>query len=92
LIGAAREPGYWWQGWPTFGEAQGRTDLRCAFLSAEVGSIYYMDPNKKVVMGERIEIVPNNITLVISMHDQIYGVRKGKVEKVFKVTGHGRGI
>ena len=92
LIGAAKEPDYWWQGWPTFGEAQGRPDLRCAFLSAEVGSIYYMDPNKKLEMGERIEIVPNNITLVIAMHEQIYGVRKGKAEKVFKVTGHGRGI
>jgi len=92
LIGEAKKPDYWWQGWPTFGEVQGRPDLRCGLLSAEVGSIYYMDPNKKLEMGERLEIVPNNITLVIAMHHEVYGVRKGKVEKVFKVTGHGRGI
>lgn len=92
LIGAAKEPGYWWNGWPTFGEVQDRPDLRCGFLSAEVGSIYYMDPTKKLQVGERLEIVPNNITLVIAMHDPIYGVRKGEVERTFSVTGHGRGI
>ncbi len=92
MVGAAKEPDYWWNGWPTFGEAQGRLDLRCGFLSAEVGSIYYMDPYRKLEVGERIEIVPNNITLVIAMHDQIYGVRRGRVERTFAVTGHGRGI
>jgi D-serine deaminase-like pyridoxal phosphate-dependent protein len=92
LIGASRESDYWWEGWPTFGSVQGRPDLRCGFLSAEVGSIYYMDRNEKLELGERIEIVPNNVTLVISLHDQIYGVRQGKVEKVIAVTGHDRGI
>lgn len=48
-----------------------------------------MAPNKKLSLGERLEIVPNNATLVISMHDQLYGVRNGVVERVFPITGRG---
>ena len=42
-------------------------------------------------MGERLEIVPNNATLVINIHDRIYGVRNGAVEEIIPVTGRGRG-
>ena len=34
---------------------------------------------------------PNNATLVISMHDQLYGVRNGVLERMIPVTGRGRG-
>ncbi len=90
LIGAVQEPDYFWNGLPSFGSVQGRTDLRAGFLCAETGMIYYMGPNRKLTLGERLEIVPNNATLVISMHDRLYGVRNGTVEKVFTVNGRGR--
>jgi D-serine deaminase-like pyridoxal phosphate-dependent protein len=48
-----------------------------------------VNSTKKVSIGDRLEIVPNNATLVINMQPEIYGVRKGAVERVFRVAGSG---
>ncbi len=91
LIAYRDTPGFFWNGRPSFGSVQGRPDLWFGRLSAETSCLYYMDPGKKLSFGERLEIVPNNATLVVNIHDQIYGVRNGAVEKVIPVTGRGRG-
>jgi len=84
-------PDFWWQGRLSYGSVQGRPDLWFGRLSAETAVIYYMTPGEKLKLGERLEIVPNNATLVINIHDQVYGVRNGAVEEVIPVTGRGRG-
>ena len=84
-------PDFWWQDRLSYGSVQGRPDLWFGRLSAETGGIYYMKPGKKLTLGERLEIVPNNATLVINIHDRIYGVRNGAVEEEIPVTGRGRG-
>ena len=91
IIGAVKEPDFFWNGLPSFGSIQGRPDLRAGLLGAETGYIYYTDENKKLSLGERLEIVPNNATLVINIHDQLYGVRNDVVETVIPVTGRGKG-
>ena len=91
LIAYRDTPDFFWNGMPSFGSVQGRPDLWLGRMSAETSLLYYRDPKKKLSLGERLEIVPNNATLVINIHDQIYGVRDGKVEKVIPVTGRGRG-
>ncbi len=84
-------PDFWWQDRLSYGSVQGCSDLWFGRLSAETGGIYYMKPGKKLTLGERLEIVPNNATLVINIHDRIYGVRNGAVEEEIPVTGRGRG-
>ncbi len=84
-------PDFWWQGKLSYGSVQGRPDLWFGRISAETGGIYYMAPGKKLGLGERLEIVPNNATLVVNIHDRIYGVRNGAVEEEIPVTGRGRG-
>ena len=91
IIGRRETPGFFWEGKPSFGSIQGRPDLWLGRLGAETGLVYYKDPEKKLSLGERLEIVPNNATLVINIHDQIYGVRNGVVERVIPVTGRGKG-
>ena len=91
LIAHRDTPGFFWDGKPSFGSVQERPDLWLGRLSAETSCLYYMDSDKKLSLGERLEIVPNNATLVVNIHDQIYGVRNGAVEKVIPVTGRGRG-
>jgi len=91
LIGHRETPGFFWKGKPSFGSIQGRPDLWLGSLSAETGHVFYREPGKKLSLGECLEIVPNNATLVINIHDQIYGVRNGVVERVISVTGRGRG-
>jgi D-serine deaminase-like pyridoxal phosphate-dependent protein len=60
-------------------------------MSAEIGFLFYKEPGQKLKLGQRVEIVPNNATLTINIHDQIYGVRNGAVEETIPVTGRGRG-
>lgn len=90
-IGHREDPDFFWKDMPSYGSIQGRPDLWLGSLSGESSTVFYRDPTKKLTLGERLEIVPNNATLVINLHDQIYGVRNGVVEKVFPVTGRGRG-
>ncbi|MFQ5996608.1 MAG: alanine racemase [Dehalococcoidales bacterium] len=92
LIDYRNAPDFFWNGRPSYGSVQGRPDLWFGRISAETSVLYYTDPTKKKLgFGERLEIVPNNATLVINIHEQIYGVRNGMVEKVIPVTGRGRG-
>jgi len=91
LIARRDAPEFFWNGMPSFGSVQGRPDLWLGRLSAETSVLYYTNPKKKLRFGERLEIVPNNSTLVINIHNQIYGVRNGVVEQVIPVTGRGRG-
>ena len=92
LIGRRDTPGFFWNGMPSYGPIQGRPDLWLGRLGAESAWLYYTDPNaKKLALGERLEIVPNNATLVVNIHDEMYGVRDGVIEKTIPVTGRGRG-
>ena len=73
-------------GMPRYGLVKGRPDLWLGRLSAEVGIILLTDPKASVCIGDRLEIIPNNATVVISMHDEIYGVRKGAIERVIQIS------
>ncbi len=84
-------PGFFRQGKPSFGAVQGRDDLWPGRISAETACVQYTEPDiapgKRLRIGDRLEIVPNNATLAISMQEKIYGVRHGMVERSFTVAG-----
>jgi len=84
LIGYRNQPDFFWNGKPSYGTVRGRPDLWFGALHAEVGRLFYKDERKKLRLGERLEIIPNNTTLVIHMHRKLYWVRNGRVEK--KIT------
>ena len=92
VIERSDTPGFFWNGRPNFGYVQGRSDLRFVRVAAETSWVYYMEgANKDLKIGDRLEIVPNGINLVINIHDKLYGVRNGKIERVIRITGRGRG-
>ncbi len=91
LISRRDTPNFFWEGKPSFGSVEGRPGLWLGRLAAETSCVYYKDPNESLSLGERLEIVPNNATLVINIHSSLYGVRKGEVERVIPVTGRGMG-
>ena len=84
-------PGYLWNNKPSYGLIKGRPDLWLGSLSGEVSAVFYRDSAKRVSLGERLEIIPNNPYPVINAQDKLYGVRKGKIENVISVTGRGKG-
>ena len=91
LIQHRDTPGFFWQGKPSFGSVQGREDLWPGRISAETACVQYMEreiaPEKRLRIGDRLEIIPNNATLSISTQEKIYGVRHGMVERIFVVAG-----
>ena len=84
-------PDYLWDNKPSYGLIKGRPDLWLGSLSGEVSNVFYRDPLKRLSLGDRLEIIPNNPYPVINAQDKLYGVRKGKIEKVISVTGRGKG-
>jgi len=92
MIESQSAPGFFWKGMPSYGSVQGRQDLWFGRISAETGLIYYReDARRNLKLGDRLEIVPNSVNLVINMHDLIYGVRGGVIERIIPVTGRGKG-
>ena len=91
IIGHRKDPDFFWKGKPSFGSIQDRPDLWLGRLSAETACVYYKDLKKKLQLGERLEIVPNNATLLINIHEKIYGVRNNIVERIITITGRGQG-
>ena len=84
-------PGYLWNNKPSYGLVKGRPDLWLGALSGEVSAVFYRDPAKRVSLGDRLEIIPNNPYPIINAQDKLYGVRRGEIEKVISVTGRGKG-
>lgn len=93
LIQYRDNPDFFWQGKPSYGSVQGRPDLWLGRISAETACLTYMKQEihagKRLRIGDRLEIIPNNATLVINMQEKIYGVRHGMVERVLAVGGKG---
>ncbi len=84
LIAKRDIPGFFWEDMPSYGSVQGRPGLWLGRLNAESSCVHYRDPEERLSLGERLEIVPNNATLVIRMHERLYGVRGGHVERVIE--------
>jgi D-serine deaminase-like pyridoxal phosphate-dependent protein len=78
------EPGYLFDGKPCFGQIVGRPDLWLGRLTIVNGVVFFTDPDKKVELGERLEIITTHHAILTGVHRRIYGVRKGKVEKMLK--------
>jgi len=91
LIAKRDTPGFFWEGMPSYGSVRGRPGLWLGRLHAESSCIHYKDPQERLELGERLEIVPNNATLVINLHSKLHGVRNGEVERIVQVTGRGAG-
>ena len=92
MIGHRDKPNFLWDGKPSYGIIKGRDDLWFGRVTAEAGIIYYKESAKKnIKIGDRIRIIPNNATVVINIHDKLYGVRGDIVERIMAVSGRGRG-
>jgi D-serine deaminase-like pyridoxal phosphate-dependent protein len=47
-------------------------------------------PDKRPEIGERVTVIPNHVCTTTNMHDEVYGVRQGKVEVVWPVLARGK--
>ncbi len=56
-------------------------------LSEEHGII---ESEEEFEIGEKVRIIPNHACVVVNMFDEMVGIRKGEVEKVFEISGRGK--
>ncbi|MBX6320213.1 MAG: alanine racemase [Rhodospirillaceae bacterium] len=61
-----------------------------ASLSEEHGHLDVSACNARPGIGERVSIIPNHACAVSNLHDRVYGVRDGRVERVFAVAARGK--
>jgi len=59
-------------------------------MSEEHGHLDVSRSNARPRIGERVTIVPNHACAVSNLHDRVYGVSGGRVERVFAVAARGR--
>jgi D-serine deaminase-like pyridoxal phosphate-dependent protein len=65
------------------------TTSRLARLSEEHG-VVAVAPGDSFQVGQRVRVLPNHACVVSNLHDQVLGVRKGRVEAMFRVAARGR--
>lgn len=59
-------------------------------FSEEHGHINLSRSDRTYTVGERLMVIPNHVCSTVNMHDEIYGVRGGKVETVWQVAARGK--
>jgi D-serine deaminase-like pyridoxal phosphate-dependent protein len=58
-------------------------------LSEEHGTVNLSGCAKKPEVGEIVSVIPNHTCVVTNLHDELIGVRKGRVEVVWTVAARG---
>lgn len=58
-------------------------------LSEEHGVVDLSQSSRKPEVGEIVTIIPNHTCVVANLHDRLVGVRRGRVESVWRVAARG---
>ena len=59
-------------------------------MNEEHGYVDLGDSAGSFRVGDRVTVIPNHVCVAVNLHEQIYGVRGGEVEQVWKVEGRGK--
>ena len=74
---------------PSYGSVVRRPGIGVSRLTEEIGILTLSDPDGSVSVGERLEILPNHASLAVNLHDTVYGIRNGEVEREIPVLCRG---
>lgn len=89
LVFMAARAGGWGTWQPTFGSVKGHSAIKITRLTEEIGILTLDGSNADFNIGDRLEIVPNHVSLAINLHNKIYGVRNGTIEHEIPVLCRG---
>lgn len=74
-----------------FGCLWERPDVVVKAMSEEHGLLDLSRTAWRPSVGDRVQVVPNHVCIVVHLADIVYGVRGGAVESSWPVTARGRG-
>jgi len=75
---------------PGFGLLKGTDDIRLNKLYDEHGLINNKELNKKLQIGDKVEIIPNHVCPTCNLYDKIYIVDKGRVVDELPILCRGK--
>jgi D-serine deaminase-like pyridoxal phosphate-dependent protein len=59
-------------------------------MNEEHGYVNLAGVDRKFSIGDRVHVIPNHVCVAMNLHEQVYGVRNGRVDEVWKVEGRGK--
>jgi len=65
-------------------------EIKIYGMSVEHGHIDVSESQHKFQVGEKLSIIPVHQGMTSNLHDELVGVRNGKVELVWKIAGRGK--
>jgi D-serine deaminase-like pyridoxal phosphate-dependent protein len=71
-------------------EVQNCPGIHLTELSAEHGYLELKDPNNPLMTGDRVNLIVGYGDWTVFLHNQLVGVRKGRVEIVWDILGRGK--
>jgi D-serine deaminase-like pyridoxal phosphate-dependent protein len=64
--------------------------IKSVGLSAEHATIKLLEPNTSIQVGDKLEFIVGYTDTTTMLHDELYGIRNGKVEAVWPILGRGK--
>ena len=74
----------------SFGRVAESPESVFARMNEEHGFIELRNPPRRFSVGDRVHIIPNHICVAMNLHEQVYGVRNGAVEQIWRVEARGK--
>jgi D-serine deaminase-like pyridoxal phosphate-dependent protein len=74
----------------TFGHVVQAPGARFHKMNEEHGYIDVSHAERQFRVGDRVSVIPNHICVAVNLHEQVYGVRGGEVEAVWRVDARGK--
>jgi D-serine deaminase-like pyridoxal phosphate-dependent protein len=74
----------------TFGRIAESPESRFHKMNEEHGFIDIEKARRKFEPGEKLQVIPNHVCVVMNLHERVYGARNGKVEREWKVEARGK--
>jgi D-serine deaminase-like pyridoxal phosphate-dependent protein len=74
----------------TFGRIVESPESRFHKMNEEHGFIDIEKASRKFEPGEKLRVIPNHVCVVMNLHERVYGVRGGEIEREWKVEARGK--
>jgi len=71
-------------------EVVGRAGLTLESINAEHGILSVKTPEHMPQIGDKIELIPGYSDMTVFLHNQMHGIRNGRVEIVWDILGRGK--
>jgi D-serine deaminase-like pyridoxal phosphate-dependent protein len=74
----------------TFGRIAEAPDCRFHKMNEEHGFVDISRAERSFACGDKLRIIPNHICVIMNLHERVFGIRGGDVEREWKVEARGR--